>query len=219
MSLPEVSEVRKRIETVDSEVVRVCLKAMFLLGAARVCEVCGLAYGSEKAYGSRSEDLRLDDFADQDVAIFTMRTAKRGGRERLIGLPVAEKYEPWTRELCGYFQKASGFVFPFHRQWIWRRVTDLEIFTGLSYPIETYVIYADGEVAKKVDKHQRNFKLHALRHLRTTELVEYYGFDAFNLATYGGWTIKSMVGFGGSFDRYLGLSWQSYFPKLLKRRM
>ncbi|MCD6431541.1 hypothetical protein J7L33_02410 [Candidatus Bathyarchaeota archaeon] len=33
----------------------------------------------------------------------------------------------------------------------------------------------------KVPSHQKRFALHALRHIRTTELVEHYGFDGFIL--------------------------------------
>ena len=53
---------------------------------------------------------------------------------------------------------------------------------------------------------------------RATELVEFYGFDGFNLSIYGGWTLKSMVGVSGAVECYLSLSWQSSFPKLLKKR-
>jgi hypothetical protein len=88
----------------------------------------------------------------------------------------------------------------------------------MSYPIERYRVYDDFGVKKEVDKHARPFTLHALRHLRATELVEYYGFDGFNLSIYGGWTLKSAIGVSASMERYLSLSWQSYFPKLLKKR-
>lgn len=60
--------------------------------------------------------------------------------------------------------------------------------------------------------------VHALRHLRASELVGFYGFDGFNLATYGGWTYHTLAQTTPIMDKYLSLSWQGHFAKLLKRR-
>jgi hypothetical protein len=81
------------------------------------------------------------------------------------------------------------------------------------------VAVEDGaKVLKDVDEHIRAFRLHALRHLRATELVEHYGFDGFQLATYGGWMPTTTTRISSVIQRYLSLSWQSYIDKLLKRR-
>lgn len=56
--------------------------------------------------------------------------------------------------------------------------------------------------------------LHALRHLRATELVQKFGFEGKDLASYCGWTLRAM-GFPSMADIYLSLSWRSYFPELL----
>ena len=130
-------------------------------------------------------------------------------------------YEPWAQLLYEYFEEVgAGFIFPFTRQKVWREVR--EYFKDLSYPIDEYTVSKDGEVMK-VPPHRKRFALHALRHLRTTELVEFYGFDGFNLAAYCGWTITtSQAQFGVRTPRvtahYLYLNWQGYFPKLLKER-
>jgi hypothetical protein len=64
----------------------------------------------------------------------------------------------------------------------------------------------------------RHYNLYALRHSRATELVKFYGFDGFELCVYIGWILKTGVGITPVAGRYLSLSWQSYFPKLLKKR-
>jgi len=50
--------------------------------------------------------------------------------------------------------------------------------------------------------------------------VRYYNFDPFDVTAFAGWTYST--GFGGmgvassQLDTYLHLSWQRYYPKLLK---
>lgn len=219
LSLPSVAEVRTRIESIPSTSIRLCLEAAYLLGAARISEICGQANWKEKAYGPKGTDARLDRYGRHKVAVFAMKTAKRQGKPRPIALPLEPQYEPWSQQLYDYFKQAkTDCVFPFTRKVPWRYVTKARTFEGLTYPIERYTVWKNGQLAKTVDRHTRPFKLHALRHLRASELVDFYGFDGFNLATYGGWTIKSALGTTGIFDRYVSLGWSSYFPKLLKKR-
>jgi hypothetical protein len=138
----------------------------------------------------------------------------------MIALPLEKEYEPWTQEVYDYYQSVEqSHVFPFTKQKIWKYMRDNEVFKGLTYPIDHYTIWKNGQVFLKREDHPKRFGLHALRHLRASELVEFYGFDGFNLATYGGWTIHSMVGISSTFDRYVSLNWQSYLPKLFKRRL
>jgi hypothetical protein len=178
-----------------------------------------MANAGEKAYGPKGTDVKLERFKRHRVAVFAMKTAKRQGKPRPIALPLEPEYEPWTQQLYEYFRNAKGdYVFPFTRKVPWRYVTKAKTFEGLTYPIERYTIWHNKELIKTVDRHTRPFKLHALRHLRASELVEFYGFDGFNLATYGGWTIKATLGTTGIFDRYLALTWQNYFQKLLKKK-
>ena len=222
MSLPSVPVVRERIENIKQEDIRHCIMATYLF-AGRISEVVGRASPSDVgtvARGPIGSDVRTDVYTlgplKEEAAVFSVQTAKRGGRKRLIALPL--KYEPWAKPLRAYFkERTKVLVFPFTRQKVWSYAKDA--FDRLKYPIEQYAIY-EGEVpkVKKIRKaHTRDFRLHALRHLRATELVEYYGFNAFDLATFCGWTYRTAIGMS-SVDRYLSLGWQTYFPKLLKKR-
>jgi len=193
------------------------------LFAGRISEVVGRATKGDTMTTARgpigtdalSQIYELGTIQEQAV-VFRVKTAKRRGRERRIALPTNSNFEPWAKSLYNYFEeRGDAIVFPYTRQKIWEYAK--RVFEGLRYPIETYMIWKDGQLQKKVDEHFRPFRLHALRHLRATELVEYYGFNAFELATYCGWTYRTVTGMG-SVDRYLSLSWQSYFPKLLKKR-
>lgn len=222
MSLPKVEVVRERINSIEDSSIRFCLIGVYLF-SARISEVIGKTYaGQNPAYGPIGTDVNTDYHGTDRAAIFHIKTAKREGRKRLIALPLDPHIEPWTEPLMEYFKESKEqIVFPFSRQHVSRYLKLNKVFDGLSYPIETYIIIRKNlGLFKKVDRHIRAFTIHALRHLRATELVEYYGFDGFNLAAYGGWTIKTATGAATTmFDRYLSLSWQSYFPKLLKKRM
>jgi len=221
--LPSVSEVRRRILEASEREVRYSLMAIYLF-AARVSEV--VAYSAPRdttvARGPKGTDVYLTTYEDRDkevdVAVFRIKTAKRGGLERLIALPMDPEYEPWTKDLYEYFMGfGEAYVFPFSRQWLWEH--SKKVFDGLYYPIERYKITKpELGITKVVDRHYRPFRLHALRHIRTAELVEYYGFDGIDLSAYGGWTMKTTLGVSGALERYAHLNWQRYFPKLLRRR-
>lgn len=217
MSLPSVDVVRQRIESISSPELQLCCKAAYLW-CGRISEVVSRAYGNEKAYGPKSEELNFDAYESYEVSIFDVHTAKRGGMIRKVALPL--ELNPWTKELSNYYQKfdAKDYVFPYTRQFVWRNIKDA--FQGLTYPIEAYIVTKQGKL-EKVKPHERDFRLHALRHLRATELVEHYGFDGFNLAAYGGWTIRTAQAFFGAnipgvISRYLYLNWQGYIKKLLR---
>jgi len=108
----------------------------------------------------------------EEAVVFKVKTAKRRGRERRIALPLNSDFEPWAELLYDYFKEmGNAVVFPYTRQKMWEYAK--RVFEGLSYPIETYMIWRNGELLKKVDEHFRPFRLHALRHLRATELVEH----------------------------------------------
>lgn len=219
MRLPEVGEVRRRIESVQEERLRLCLMATYLF-AARISEVVGVASpgDSSVARGPKGTDARLEVYKlgplEEPSAVFRVRTAKRGGRVRLVGLPLG--YEPWTRPLYDLFRsRGDDLIFPYTRQRVCRE--SAVCFRGLSYPIESYPS-KDGSAVRVVGRHLHPFRLHALRHLRASELVEFYGFDGVDLATYGGWTFRTAAMTPTAIDRYLSLGWQRYFPKLLKER-
>jgi len=225
MSLPNPDLVRQRVESVASEPIRFCLMTCYLY-AGRISEVVGVKYPSNHkttARGPHGSDAIKDYYMAGlkkriPCVVFNVRTAKRDGKERKIALPLNPNYEPWTKPLYEYFKsKGDQLVFPFSRQKVWMH--SKSCFEGLTYPIETYTI-KKGEVVKKVDEHLRPFRLHALRHLRATELRERYQFDGFDLASYCGWRLGTIVPqISRTMERYLSLGWSSYFPKLLKRRV
>lgn len=229
MSLPEVREVRTRIERVTHKPYRIYLKALYLCGAARSVEMNAKRCSGEKEnliYGPKGSDVWLsetdppdlnntqflrvllqvtshkkdiDEVIDQfsqkvPIAIFKIRVAKQKldeGEEppyRLVALPLPEKYEPWTREIYEYFKDAGdNYVFPWNRQTIWHYISNVQpIFEGLTYRIKKYRDL-DGT---KIYTHDRPFKLHALRHVRTDELIRYFNFDGIDLAAYVGWSMN-----------------------------
>lgn len=225
MSLNDVDEVRSRIAEVEQEEYRYCLMATYLFDA-RISEVVSKACPKDTttARGPKGSDARLDSFVQLGTEIpcvvFTVKTAKRRGKERYVALPLDEQYEPLAKPLYGYFLAAGTRpVFDFTRQTIWKYIKDAGTFKGLKCPIQRYIVTDKFTLEKKaVPEHDRFFRLHALRHLRASELVGFYGFDGFNLATYGGWAYRTMAQTSSIMDRYLSLSWQSYFGKLLKIR-
>lgn len=254
MSLPSVSEVRSRIEGVEHEGTRNCLKAT-LLFCARIGEVVAYKLASDKQTTARGNLLRVtemtytpDLFNEKEtqtlmlmamiqgksatmktlskirepVAVFQVSTHKRLGMIREIALPTNPVYEPWTRSLVAYFKsQKEGAAFPYNRQQMW--VVANEAFKGLEYKIMGYkkVVGKDleGKPQKEVIReHMRDFALQALRHLRGSELRNYYNFDGADRSAYGGWTLRTTEGVSGSQDRYVELPWRSYFPKLLRKR-
>jgi len=223
MSLPDVDEVRHRIERVEREDIRFCLMGTYLL-AARISEIVGYSSPSDETTGRgpRGTDVQIENFQmgeiKENAAVFKLKTAKRGGKIRFVALPLNPDYEPWTQPLYWYFKKhGNSLVFPFTRQLIWQYVRKNRVFDGLFYSVDRYSIWENKKKIRDINEHLKTFNLHALRHLRATELVQFYGFNGGDLATYGGWTFRSM-GLPSTADRYLSLGWQSYFPKLLKKR-
>lgn len=228
LELPELSKSRMRIEGVEDEKIRMALEYQYLI-CGRASEVVSETYAGRNVYGPVGE-VEVTDYEDEvsgaryAVAVLPVRTAKRKGYLRKVALPLDSKYEPWAQGLVDYFQKHQGKpVFPFTRQHYWRKAKPY--FKGLTYPIDGYIIKTKQGELKIRDQHARPCALHWLRHLRATELVSAPGlpkrfrFDVFELAYYGGWTVKGLLGMGtsgGAFQRYVNLPWEAYFPKLLR---
>ncbi len=218
--LPEVMDVRRRIEGVREEPIRYCLMAMFLFGC-RVSELVGCASGSDTTtpYGPRGTDVFEDTYRFppaspvivEPCAVFKIRTAKKKGMLRYVGLPLNPVYEPWTRPLLEYYRKrGDGHVFPFTRQTV--RNYSSKVFEGFTYVIDDYYLFQEGGAAK-VEEHQRDAANHFLRHLRASQLMSYYGFTKDQAAPFGGWKIQGLT---ESMRRYIYLNWQAYFPNLLR---
>ena len=225
MQLPPVDLIRKRIQTTRPDEAKYSLMAAYLF-CARISEVIGRTcpsdLGKTIARGPQAKDVMVDTYTigdiSEDVVIWTIKTAKRKGKERLIALPLNPEYEPYTKSLFNYFQgfDSNDYVFPFTRQ----KASEYSrsVFKGLQYPIDAYKIYENGLVTKEPPDHNKPFRTHALRHLRATELLSRYKFDGTDLSVYGGWTLRSMMGVGSAMTRYINLTWNHYFPKLLKKR-
>lgn len=236
MSLPSVEVVRNRIETkVGDKPFEHALKAIYLFDA-RLSEVITKIYPSDLAAGKHVYGVKLrveqQEHLGHPISVFTVATAKRDGLERYIALPQSEQYEPWTREVTSWIEQEDP-PFPFYDQDIQTYVKDNSVFEGLSYPIARYDIWEGKVLTKTVEAHVKPFRTHALRHLRTTELAEFYGFDPLEIAIFGGWswvTVTKLMSqtpqfFGagggaliGAMQRYTHLQWEKYFPKLLKKR-
>ncbi len=161
------------------------------------------------------------------AVVFTVATAKRKGLPRYCAVPIDSKYEPWTMELFKYFEDAGNDpVFDIVRQRVYTRAK--RVFKGLAYVIENYSVVLDrtGIItgikdepkSVRVDRRLREFTLHALRHLRASDLSDYYDFNGINLSAFGGWTLSTSMRKSRSVDRSLVPDWKSYFPKLLKAR-
>jgi hypothetical protein len=214
--MQNIIEFRRRVEKLEVENVRYCLMTLYLF-CGRISEVVSKKCPSDKRTtprGPRGEDARIDVYqageTKHEAVVFTVRTAKRDGLERRVAVPL--EFEPWAKPVYEYFRKHVGEpVFPFTQQYVRNVCYENRLFDSLQYYVYTYT--AKG---LKREGHYRRFNLHAIRHMRASELVEYYGFTGPELAIYGGWTFKTM-GFPGATDRYLSLSWQLYFPKLLKK--
>ena len=167
------------------------------------------------------------------ISIYTVATAKRRGRPRTVALPLDPTMEPWAMEMMQYFEeKGDDHVFPMTRQAVWKRAR--HVWADLVYIIEDYSVVIDNEAkgileidtqtteqkrkSKRIDRHKRRWTLHALRHLRASDLVDYYMLTGAELSSFGGWTISTAMNVGSSVGRYLSLDWRSYVRKMLRKR-
>ena len=199
------AEVCERISQCQDPEVGVLLKFLYLTGC-RISEAIAVKYPKDtnSPRGPSGKDLTLTSYKDTTIALISLRTGKKGGRPRIV--PLAVEYEPWAEPILEAFEKAgSDPVFPIPRQTAFRVARKL--FEGLGYGIEPY------RREKPIPRHLKPFGLHAIRHMRATELMEYYGFSIEDLALYLGWELR----FGASVARrYLHLQWQRYVDLLLK---
>lgn len=121
---------------------------------------------------------------------------------KVVALPTSGKYEPWTIDLLKWIKTNKGKLnFDLTRVRFWQILRE-----NLS-----------AILPKKDKRNMRN----PLRHFRISHLIEYYGFDPYDLTSYVGWTIRSTFGQLGisaspNIDAYAHLRWRMYYPKLLK---
>lgn len=230
--VPDIFELRERIETINKKDIRMCIKYLYLI-SGRASEAVGKSSRKDigtNPRGPMARSLSFQDYEGEEAAVFNVKTAKRKGRERICALPLATEYEPWAREVSDYFGEFDSreLVFPFTRQRLSRH--SKECWKDLWYKIEPYnIVNLDsegktiiGENGKRqttpVDVHMRTLTVHAVRHFRASDLTGFYGFDGKDLSAFCGWLLSTAMGISSSVDRYVQLNWRSYFPKLLKKR-
>jgi len=191
-----LQEVRNRIEKMRNRKLRIIAKFQ-LLTACRVSEAVG-------KYAIRKEDLVFTNYKGNELALFNLRTAKRQGTLRTIALP---KNQIWLSEIVAYFQNSKGKkVFEYGESSVSHLLANE--FNGLNYFIERYTLKPK-YIA--IPRHEREMRSHALRHLRLSELVNVYGFDNLDLATFAGWQMAGMA------SRYVTMAWGRYIDKLLMK--
>lgn len=200
--MPEATyrEVRRRIASITDPRWAAFFSTLYIT-AARISEIVG-PYGLQKA------DVQEMSHGNEPILCFRLRTAKRGRQVRVVAVPLRGTYEPLAVRAWEYISQApNGPIWSFRRQHAWRVASQL--FQGLTYTIEPY--YFRGE---RRDRHQKPLTLHGLRHLRASELVEYFGFDMIDAATFCGWDVGK---FGPAVaERYVYLNWSRYIDKLFK---
>jgi hypothetical protein len=185
---------------------------------------------SRIAQGKPTGFVRLSK-VKEPIAIFKVSTHKRKGMMREIALPLNEEFEPWSVELFNYFKAKEGqSLFPLTRKDAYYQAKRL--FGGFTYRILPYTKWVklkspNGESLldehgkprkQKLDipEHYKRFTDHALRHLRASELTNFYGFSGKDRSKYGGWTLATQEGVSGSQDRYVEIGWRVPLAKLLK---
>ena len=199
MSLQKtIAEVKKRIDAISRSDMRNILKFQFQTGT-RLSEVIG-------KYAITKDDLTLMNYKGNDLALFTIKTAKKNGRPRIVALPLSDT---WTKDLVAVFaSRGEGRIFIKSDRSVEMHAT--EYFKGLTYLIEEY---GDKKTGTFVPEHERQGVTHFLRHLRSTQLTVENGFSENDRAIFFGWFIKGM---GKRYMFELWLQWSSYINKLLK---
>lgn len=146
---------------------------------------------------------KITKFSDESVLLITEAVAKREVQKdgdyvrKSIALPCSPIYEPWTEDLLRWIKNHGTLSFSLTR-------------TRVLQIVKRHLRELDPKV-----------HTHSLRHWRISHLASEYGFDPYDLCSYGGWSLKFGFGMVGipinpMLSVYTHLSWQKYFPKLLK---
>jgi len=236
--VPNYRQVRKLIESIPEKRFRIGAMYGYLI-AGRVSEIVTKKCPSDiktTPNGPYGKDFDTASFEGTEVLVLNVKTSKRDGLPRDIGIPLDPKIESFSKPVLDYFQQFQDDepVFHYTRQSLYDATR--ESFKGYIYPIEPYKIREIDHIKfdeikskvpeelhpfikpppsiveeTKVPKHFRRLALHgATRHYRTMELVQKYGLTKEERDIYTGHTTP------GVDDRYSHLNWRQYFPKLLK---
>lgn len=185
------------------------------------------------ALSNKDEAIKLANELSEKIkiAVFKVRIAKQHldvGESypyRLVALPLS-RFDPWSQELLDYFHDAGdNYVFPFNRQDNWEYITRKDpIFDGLVYRIKKYHYLPSGQIIEEADpeaclSHNRLFKCHGIRHVRTDQLIKQQKFDGYDLAAFVGWSMGSVNKLSvtpsmASTYAEIREAWQRYIHKL-----
>lgn len=202
MARLDIQEIKNRLEEYPEPVGRMALIYTYET-ASRLSEVCG-------KYAIKGSDCSTTSISISgervNIVLFTIQTAKRHGIQRIVALPLDQKYDKWSQELREYFlasgnQKAFQFCYKTLENYA------TKCFQGLTYPIMPYL---DREDEKRIQFHDRKAVVHYLRHARLTELTNVYGFNSDERHVFAGWSL------GENDQRYVVGEWSMFLPKLLK---
>lgn len=236
-TLPDYKTVRGLIQNIPERRFRAGGMYGYLI-AGRASEIVTKACPSDEGttpYGPVGRDFSVAEYEGHDVLVLHVKTSKRDGLPRDIGIPLDPELEPFAKPVYDYFQEFQDDepVFHYTRQDLYNG--SKETFEGYIYPIEPYTIrIIDQEKYQtikdrvpeeiqpflkpppnvvsetKVPRHYRRLALHgAMRHYRTMELAQRCGLTKEERDIYTGHTTQ------GVDDRYSHLNWRLYFPKLL----
>lgn len=196
--MTDIQTVRERISTIKNPKLQIIAKFQ-LLTACRVSEAVG-------EYAVKPNDLSFTEYKGHPLALWTLHTAKRGGVERIVALPYSQS---GVEGMVQYFKSRKRNVFNYGISSVCHLLA--EELGDLEYFIEKYSIsLKKQEKSIAIPAHNRRMNTHALRHLRLSELVNVYGFDEIDLATFAGWRMKGMA------KRYVTSAWGRYIDKLIK---
>jgi hypothetical protein len=202
-----IAEIKIRIENIARPDFRCLFKFQFLTGT-RISEVIGQR--NSKQYAIAKEDMILEKYDGEDIALFQVHTAKNKGRIRVVALPLLD---PWVRDIVALFQTSSpGQIFKVSYPTVNNYAR--EYFKGLTYLVEAYSLKKDLDLdapSIHVEEHLRNDVTHFLRHIRSTQLL-LKGFDDTDRCIFFGWKPRGMQ------KRYafeLWLQWSRYVDKII----
>lgn len=204
--IPNAREIRTRIENLPDTIEKIMvgswqipmdihkIKLGFMyqyLVAGRI----GEATGKYAPFGRQAIHMKIKG---EDAVLFAHKTSKkhndRGWSLRPILLPLNPAYEPWAKPLMDYMhtmKEKQPFIVaknPETSKRYYEAVMN-QYFSDLKWCFITYRRKVKDEMTS-VPSRWKRFTTHELRKRRIKDLEMYYGFDALDMRTYGGWDSK-----------------------------
>jgi len=199
--VPSLQDLRNHVDVIPHKRDKLLIETLYLT-AARANEIATRGIASDRTTKACGSEItwRLDQFAVGKRAVerslvLRLRTLKhKKPRYRSIAIPLNPLFEPWGIDIARQLVKSGELRFNITR----RRIHQI--------------------VKKRLSGLDPDVHPHSLRHYRLTHLVEYFGFDPYDLTIYAGWKFGTgLKGSSGPIDVYLHLDWRRYFGKLLRK--